>query len=209
VLSLGRCFYNRFHFRQTLLELTADHFVHVHEQVDCLGHEFLSPAMLHVTAVCLPSGLNVNSAVLMPCEGFEEFHFDADQIAWTALNDRHASLADLFVTDPSVDRAGSGRRAFVGLLHRGIDFSPRVPCFPFMEIVYLGKYPGAGADIVALRVTRKSDGCRATMMANRTMITATTMRTFKSIDILSNSPGNYKTIFRLGILFQLNSTTMK
>src|SRR5437773_6615975 len=30
-----------------------------------LAMKFLSPDMLHVTAVCLPSGLNVNSAVLI------------------------------------------------------------------------------------------------------------------------------------------------
>src|SRR2546430_5360516 len=32
-------FDHRFHLRQPPLEHASDHFVHVHEQVDCLGHE--------------------------------------------------------------------------------------------------------------------------------------------------------------------------
>src|SRR2546428_7275274 len=38
-LLLGRCFRHRLQSRQPLLELTADHSVHVHEQVDRLGCE--------------------------------------------------------------------------------------------------------------------------------------------------------------------------
>jgi hypothetical protein len=40
-LWLGCCFHNRFHFRQSLVELAADHFVHVHEKIDRLGHEIV------------------------------------------------------------------------------------------------------------------------------------------------------------------------
>ena len=38
-LLLGWRFYYGFHVRQSLLELATDHFVHIHNQVDRLGHE--------------------------------------------------------------------------------------------------------------------------------------------------------------------------
>src|SRR5439155_4976405 len=63
-------------------------------------------------------------------------------IARTALGDRHASFANLAVADPPVDRACSCRWTFEGPLECGIDFLPRRPCLPFVEIVHLGKHNG-------------------------------------------------------------------
>src|SRR5258705_12585874 len=49
-------------------------------------------------------------------------------------------FARFLVSEPTLGPTGFSRRAFVRLLHRRIDFSPRVPCLPFVEIIYLGKY---------------------------------------------------------------------
>src|SRR5258706_15418570 len=104
----------------------------------CLGEEIIRAAHAPGHGGLIAFGCEGELGRAVSCEGLEEFHFDPDQLAWTALDDRHASLADVFIADPAVNRAGSERRAFVALLHRRIDFPPGVPR-PLVEIVYLGK----------------------------------------------------------------------
>src|ERR671923_2902858 len=135
-----RSFHNRLHARQTLLELPADHLVHVHKQVDHLGHEVFFAE--HTPRHCGLIALRLEGELrgVGGRERLEEFEFDSDHLAWTTLNDCHASFANLIVADPRVNGAASCRRAFVRLFHRRIDFAPRVPCFPFVEIIHLGKY---------------------------------------------------------------------
>jgi len=50
-----------------------------------------------------------------------------------------------------------------------------------MEIVHLRKYRRWGADMVALRATRNSEGCMATTMTNTITITAKALRIICSI----------------------------
>jgi len=69
-LLLWRCFHDRFHFRQTLLELAADHLIHVHEQADSLGDEFIFAGHAPRHGGLIALGLKVNSAVWVAAKGF-------------------------------------------------------------------------------------------------------------------------------------------
>src|SRR5215831_21137886 len=68
-LSAHRRFRHRLEVLQALLEIAAEHLVLVHEQADRRATKLFCPNMAHVTAVRSPSGLNVNSAVLVPAIG--------------------------------------------------------------------------------------------------------------------------------------------
>jgi hypothetical protein len=104
-----------------------------------LAIKLFLPVMAHVTAVGSPSGPNVNSARICGCKRFEELKIDLDQIFGTSLNHSHASLAYPFVNSPGLHCASSRRNALIRLLRRRVQFSPRVPCFPIMEIIDLRK----------------------------------------------------------------------
>src|SRR5262249_42679638 len=70
-----------------------------------------------------------------PLERFEEFELDANEIAGPALGDRHSPFAHLRIADPRIDLPDTGRRSLIGLLHRRIDFPPRVPGLPAVQVV--------------------------------------------------------------------------
>src|SRR5688572_19845900 len=107
--------------------------------MDRFGHEivFAAHAPCHSGLIALGSKCELRN--VSRCEMSEELEIDPDQIVRTALTDSHAPFSYLFVTIPGVDSASSGRSSLICLLHRRIQFSPWVPCFPITEIIDLRK----------------------------------------------------------------------
>src|SRR5215467_11749421 len=100
------------------------------------------PNMAHVTAVRSPSGLNVNSAVLVPAIGCTK-----SSLIWMS------SAGRLWVSVmrpspiwllPAQAKTFSGGRALEGGLRVGVELRPGRPCVPLVEVVHLREDVGRG-----------------------------------------------------------------
>src|SRR5215472_12820594 len=104
--------------------------------------KLLCPNMAQVTAVRSPSGLNVNSAVLVPAIGCTK-----SSLIWMS------SAGRLWVSVmrpspiwllPAQAKTFSGGRALEGGLRVGVELRPGRPCVPLMEVVHLREDVGRG-----------------------------------------------------------------
>src|SRR5215813_9725850 len=138
--------------------------------------------MLHVTTVRLPSGTNLNSAMLVPANGrmksrrsltrsFGRLSVMVMRPSPTSLFPDHQKAAPVPAGAPSyaVFAAGSA-------LSQGDHASQLWRSFTCANTC------SGGAEIVVVRATRKLAGCHATTTSSTTAIKARVMRIFASID---------------------------
>ena len=139
------------------------------------------PSRLHVTAVRSPSGRKVNVDGAGPGEGPHELELDPDQLARPALDDGRPAFAHLVIAGPRVDRAHPGRRALEGFFIAGSRFAYGDQASHLWKSFTWAKTTGAGAETVAARSTRNSDGRVATTTTSTTTIAATAIRILRTM----------------------------
>lgn len=141
-------FHDRLEIGQALLELPADHLVHVHEHAHGLGDKIVfaghGPGDSSVAAFRLEGELSITRA----CHGLVEVQAEADGLAGLALGDGHLAFADLIIAHPGVAGADAGGGAVIGEPHVRIELAPRVPRLPVLR----------GIDVLEDGRGRRGDG---------------------------------------------------
>src|SRR2546428_9269056 len=143
-----------------------------------LAVKFLLPARLHVTAVGLPSGLKVNSAVLVAAKGRGRLSLVGERPSPAWLLPAHVYIAPVPAGAPS----------YV-LFIAGSSFSYGDHASHLRKSFTCANTTGAGAEMVAVRAMRNSEGCMATTTPNTRTITARAMRILMSIHRPRGVPG--------------------
>ena len=117
----------RLEVREPLLELAADHLVHVAERSKSPWREGLGPCIAQVTRVAPVSGASTNSTRL--CASIGLFMSSCIAIFDDGTDSVISTLpdADIAVAAPVVRRADAARRSAVGELGRRIQFQERIP----------------------------------------------------------------------------------
>src|SRR6218665_284938 len=109
---------------EPLLDVGAEHVVHVHEHAEGFAYEIVVPIHRprHERA-----GRRTREGERTGCRGFHRLHeleLHAHLLARDALFDRHLSLAD-FLAAPRIRLTDARRGPFEGRLHVGIELLPR------------------------------------------------------------------------------------
>src|SRR5688572_31982662 len=99
---------------ESLVEIVADHPVHVHEESHPFHHEIVLSGHRPADVRATLRGRSENEAGgARRSEGLEELQPDYDLLGWFRIRDRHAALADVAVPLPAIDRAGADRKSVV------------------------------------------------------------------------------------------------
>src|SRR5215472_17580499 len=140
------------------------------------------PNMAHVTAVRSPSGLNVNSAVLVPAIGCTKSSLILMSSAgrlWVSVM-RAYPICLLPAQAKTAPSPAEGPSKVVFAL--GSSFAQGDHASHLWKSLTCAKTADAGAAIVADRAIRYSEGCRATNAANAATIATTAIRIFRTIE---------------------------
>src|SRR5262252_4483721 len=144
--------------------------------------KLLWPNVAHVTAVRSPSGLNVNSAVLVPAMGCTKSSLilmsSAGRLWVSVMRPSPISLLPAQAkTAPSP--ADEPSKVVFAL---GSSFAQGDHASHLWKSFTWAKTSDAGAAIVADRAIRYSEGCRATNAANAATTAARAIRIFRTIE---------------------------
>src|SRR5215831_5212276 len=140
------------------------------------------PNMAHVTAVRSPSGLNVNSAVLVPAIGCTKSSLilmSSDGRLWVSVM-RPSPISLLPAQAKTAPSPADGPSKVVFAL--GSSFAHGDHASHLWKSFTCAKTADAGAAIVAERAIRYSEGCSATNAANAATIAASAIRIFRTIE---------------------------
>src|SRR5262245_26868921 len=140
------------------------------------------PNMAQVTAVRSPSGLNVNSAVLVPAIGCTKSSLILMSSAgrlWVSVM-RPSPIWLLPAQAKTAPSPADGPSKVVFAL--GSSFAQGDHASHLWKSLTCAKTWDAGAAIVADRAIRYSEGCSATNAANATTIATSAIRIFRTID---------------------------
>src|SRR5215472_238894 len=140
------------------------------------------PNMAHVTAVRSPSGLNVNSAVLVPAIGCTKSSLilmSSDGRLWVSVM-RPSPISLLPAQAKTAPSPADGPSKAVFAL--GSSFAQGDHASHLWKSFTWAKTSDAGAAIVADRAIRYSEGCSATNAANAATIATRTITIFRTIE---------------------------
>src|SRR5262245_39886914 len=141
------------------------------------------PDMAHVIPVRSPSGLNVNSAVLVPAIGLTKSSLilmNSVGRLWVSVM-RPWPISLLPVQAKTAPSPAAGPSKVV--LALGSRFAQGDHASHLWKSFTCANTSGAAAAIVADRAIRYSEGCRATNAAKAAMTAAKAMRIFRNIGV--------------------------
>src|SRR5215467_8895192 len=140
------------------------------------------PNMAHVTAVRSPSGLNVNSAVLVPAIGCTKSSLivmSSDGRLWVSVM-RPSPISLLPAQAKTAPSPADGPSKAVFAL--GSSFAQGDHASHLWKSLTCAKTADAGAAMVADRAIRYSEGCSATNAANAATTAPSAIRIFRTIE---------------------------
>src|SRR6516164_6522085 len=140
------------------------------------------PNMAHVTAVPSPSGLNVNSAVLVPAMGCTKSSLilmsSAGRLWVSVMRPSPISLLPAQAKTAPSPADGPSKVVFAW----GSSFAHGDHASHLWKSFTCAKTSDAGAAIVADRAIRYSEGCSATNAANAATTAPSAIRIFRTIE---------------------------
>src|SRR4051812_11941497 len=137
--------------------------------------------MLQVTAVWSPCGLNVNSVVLVPSNGFTNSTLIFTRsLGWLSVSVIRPSPILSLPPQAKIAPGPAGGPPNVALA-AGSSFAQGDHACQLWKLFTCAKTSGVGAATVAVRTTWNSDGCMATYPTNTTAIAASAMSIVLSI----------------------------